>query len=79
MNQFGPIPVVSLTGMKYTLVVVDDFFRFTWVIFLKSKDQTADQLIKLFKRLFNDKSFKTDRIMTDRGTEFINKTVKIFI
>ncbi|XP_073049448.1 uncharacterized protein [Primulina eburnea] len=49
MDLFGPIPVMSLGGKKYTLVVIDDFSRFTWVLFLGSKDQTADYLIKLLE------------------------------
>ncbi|XP_073019403.1 uncharacterized protein [Primulina eburnea] len=55
MDLFGPIPVMSLGGKKYTLVVIDDYSRFTWVLFLGSKDQTADHLIKLLKRLHNEK------------------------
>ncbi|XP_073017771.1 uncharacterized protein [Primulina eburnea] len=35
--------------------------------------QTADQLIKLPKRLRNEKSEAIDRIRSDRGTEFLNQ------
>ncbi|XP_073122005.1 uncharacterized protein [Henckelia pumila] len=60
MDLFGPIPVTRLRGMKYSLVIIDDYSRFTWVIFLKSKDQTASQLIKIFKRLFNERSRRSE-------------------
>ncbi|XP_073304120.1 uncharacterized protein [Primulina huaijiensis] len=79
MDLFGPIPVTSLGGKKHTLVVVDDFSRFTWVIFLHSKDQTADQLIKLLKRLQNEKSEAVDRIRSDRGTEFLNRFLSSYL
>ncbi|XP_075483610.1 uncharacterized protein LOC142523763 [Primulina tabacum] len=79
MDLFGPIPVMSLGGKKYTLVVIDDFSRFTWVLFLSSKDQTADQLIKLLKRLQNEKREEIDRIMSDRGTEFLNKYLSSYL
>ncbi|XP_075475051.1 uncharacterized protein LOC142505820 [Primulina tabacum] len=61
MDLFGPIPVMSLRRKKYTLEVIDDFSRFTWVIFLSSKDQTAAQLIKLLKsKNIHDLSNKLD-------------------
>ncbi|XP_075483738.1 uncharacterized protein LOC142523890 [Primulina tabacum] len=79
MDLFGPIPVMSLGGKKYNLVVIDDFSRFTWVLFLSSKDQTADQLIKLLKRLQNEKMEEIDRIRSDRGTEFLNKYLSSYL
>ncbi|KZV36891.1 retrovirus-related Pol polyprotein from transposon TNT 1-94, partial [Dorcoceras hygrometricum] len=72
MDLFGPISVTSLGGMSYTLAVVDDFSKYTWVLLLKAKSETADQLIKLLKRLQNDKSCSVNRIRSDRGTEFLN-------
>ncbi|MDQ9783115.1 hypothetical protein RF094_10435, partial [Serratia marcescens] len=38
MDLFGPIPIASLGGSKYCLVVIDDYSRYTWVVPLKSKD-----------------------------------------
>lgn len=52
MDLFGPIPVMILGGMEYTLIIVDGFSIFTWVIFLKSKEQTVDQLIKAYQKAF---------------------------
>nr|KAJ0216892.1 hypothetical protein LSAT_V11C300128750 [Lactuca sativa] len=43
MDLFGPIPVRSLGGNKYTLVVVDEFTRFTWTLTgLKVKQLRSD-------------------------------------
>ncbi|GJU51237.1 retrovirus-related pol polyprotein from transposon TNT 1-94 [Tanacetum coccineum] len=33
---------LSINGKKYILVIVDDYSRFTWVEFLRSKDETPD-------------------------------------
>ncbi|XP_073273260.1 uncharacterized protein [Primulina huaijiensis] len=79
MDLFGPIPVMSLGGKKYTLVVINDFSRFTWVIFPNSKDQTATHLIKLLKRLQNEKSEAVDRIRSDRGIEFLNQILSSYL
>ena len=47
LDPFGPIRTVCLGGKKYGLVIVDDFLRFTWVIFLVHKDETL-RLSKYF-------------------------------
>nr|GFB30146.1 retrovirus-related Pol polyprotein from transposon TNT 1-94 [Tanacetum cinerariifolium] len=36
---------------KYILVIVDDYSRFTWVKFLRSKDETLDFIIKFLKMI----------------------------
>ena len=41
MDLFGPIATISLGGKRYSLVIVDDYTRFTWVFFLRSKDETG--------------------------------------
>ncbi|KAJ9558078.1 hypothetical protein OSB04_012692 [Centaurea solstitialis] len=40
MDLFGPTNVMSIGKKSYCLVIVDDFSRFTWVYFLKTKDET---------------------------------------
>jgi len=37
MDMFGPSRTMSFGGNYYALVVVDDFSRFTWTLFLDSK------------------------------------------
>ena len=38
IDLFGPVSTASLYGSKYGLVIVDDYCRWTWVKFLRSKD-----------------------------------------
>ncbi|GJS06057.1 retrovirus-related pol polyprotein from transposon TNT 1-94 [Tanacetum coccineum] len=40
MDLCRPMRVQSINGKKYILVIVDDYSRFTWVKFLRSKDKT---------------------------------------
>nr|GEZ39261.1 hypothetical protein [Tanacetum cinerariifolium] len=40
-----------VNGKKYILVIVDDYSRFTWVKFLRSKDETSDFIIKFLKMI----------------------------
>ena len=37
LDLMGPTRIESLGGKKYIMVVVNDFIRYTWVIFLRSK------------------------------------------
>ena len=41
-DLFGPVNTASLYGSKYDLVIVDDYSRWTWVKFLRSKDNAYD-------------------------------------
>jgi len=42
IDLFGPINTASLYGSKYGLVIVDDYNGWTWVRFLRSKDNAYD-------------------------------------
>nr|GEZ11763.1 integrase, catalytic region, zinc finger, CCHC-type, peptidase aspartic, catalytic [Tanacetum cinerariifolium] len=51
MDLCGPMRVESVNGKKYILVIVDDYSRFTWVKFFRSKDETPDFIIKFPKMI----------------------------
>nr|GEZ98680.1 retrovirus-related Pol polyprotein from transposon TNT 1-94 [Tanacetum cinerariifolium] len=53
MDLCGPMRVESVNGNKYILVIVDDYSRFTWVKFLRSKDETPNFIIKFLKMIQN--------------------------
>nr|GEX66603.1 ribonuclease H-like domain-containing protein [Tanacetum cinerariifolium] len=70
MDLCGPMRVQTINGKKYILVIVDDYSRFTWVKFLRSKDETLEFVIKFLKQIQVGLN-KTVR-STDNGTEFVN-------
>jgi hypothetical protein len=73
-----PMRVQSFNGKRYILVIVDGYSRFTWVKFLRSKDETPDIIIKIIKQL-EVRLNKTVRIIrTDNGTEFVNQQLTQF-
>ncbi|GJW42975.1 putative ribonuclease H-like domain-containing protein [Tanacetum coccineum] len=47
----GPMRAQSINGKKYILVIIDDYSRFTWVKFLRSKDETLEFIIKFLKQI----------------------------
>ncbi|GJX81164.1 retrovirus-related pol polyprotein from transposon TNT 1-94 [Tanacetum coccineum] len=51
MDLCGPMRIASTNGKKYILVIVDDYSRFKWVKFLRSKDEALDFIIKFFKMI----------------------------
>ncbi|GJU18402.1 retrovirus-related pol polyprotein from transposon TNT 1-94 [Tanacetum coccineum] len=51
MDLCGLMHVESINGKKYILVIVDDYSRFTWVKFSRSKDEAPDAIIKCIKNI----------------------------
>nr|GEX95165.1 hypothetical protein [Tanacetum cinerariifolium] len=49
MDLCGPMRVASINGKRYVLVIVDDYSRYTWTYFLRSKDETPEVLIDFLK------------------------------
>nr|GEY89436.1 retrovirus-related Pol polyprotein from transposon TNT 1-94 [Tanacetum cinerariifolium] len=76
MDLCGPMRVESINGKKYILVIVDDYSQFTWVKFLRSKDETLDFIIKFLKMIQVRLNVPVRRIRTDNGTEFVNQTLR---
>ncbi|GJZ87219.1 ribonuclease H-like domain-containing protein [Tanacetum coccineum] len=47
----GPMRVERINRKKYILVIVDDYSRFTWVMFFRSKDEAPEVIIKYLKKI----------------------------
>ncbi|GKA85780.1 retrovirus-related pol polyprotein from transposon TNT 1-94 [Tanacetum coccineum] len=73
MDLCRPMRVQTINGKKYILVIVDDYSRFTWVKFLRSKDETPEVVIKFLKQIQVGLNKTVRNIRTDIGTEFVNK------
>ncbi|MDQ9782802.1 hypothetical protein RF094_08845, partial [Serratia marcescens] len=67
MDLFGHIPISSIGGSKYCLVVIDDYSKFTWVVPLKTKDQTQNKLIGLIRQVQTETDLQLARIRNDKG------------
>ena len=73
MDLCGPIPIQSLGHNKYIFVIVDDYSRFTWVCFLKEKNETFKEFSKLCKQLQVQTNSQIISIRSDHGREFDQK------
>ncbi|KAJ9562108.1 hypothetical protein OSB04_007268 [Centaurea solstitialis] len=79
MDLCGPMRVQSFNGRKYVLVIVDDFPRYTWVNFLRSKDGASDIIISFIRSVQVRLQLLVQVIRTDNGTEFKNRKLDPFL
>ncbi|GJW09049.1 retrovirus-related pol polyprotein from transposon TNT 1-94 [Tanacetum coccineum] len=75
MDLCGPMRVASINEKRYILVIVDDYSRFTWVRFLKTKDEAPAAIIKCIKNIQVRLNATVRNVRTDNGTEFVNHTL----
>nr|GFA28873.1 retrovirus-related Pol polyprotein from transposon TNT 1-94 [Tanacetum cinerariifolium] len=75
MDLCGPMQVQTINGKKYILVIIDDYSRFTWVKFLRSKDETPEVVIKFIQQIQVGLNKTVRYVRIDNGTEFVNHTL----
>ena len=78
MDLFGPVNVMSLSRKRYALVIVDDYSKYTWVLFLNSKDETPKTIIDHIKGIELEANLLVRKIRSDNGTEFKNAILNEF-
>ncbi|KAJ9556363.1 hypothetical protein OSB04_010977 [Centaurea solstitialis] len=78
MDLFGPVNVQSIAGKKYTLVIVDEFSKYTWVFFLRSKSDAPEEIIMFVRKMERLNNLTVRSIRSDHGTEFKNSTPETF-
>nr|GEW73624.1 integrase, catalytic region, zinc finger, CCHC-type, peptidase aspartic, catalytic [Tanacetum cinerariifolium] len=49
MDLCGPMREASINGKRYVLLIVDDYSRYTWTHYLRSKDETPKVLINFLR------------------------------
>nr|GEW09458.1 retrovirus-related Pol polyprotein from transposon TNT 1-94 [Tanacetum cinerariifolium] len=76
MDLCGPIRIASINGKRYVLVIVDDYSRYTWVHFLRSKDEAPEVIKTFLKRITILLQSPVIIIRTDNDTEFKNQALK---
>jgi hypothetical protein len=72
MDTVGPSRVRSMGGKWYVLIIIDNYSRYSWVVFLESKDQIFEHFRLLGLRLNNEHPNCLKAIHSDNGTEFRN-------
>ncbi|GJZ13002.1 retrovirus-related pol polyprotein from transposon TNT 1-94 [Tanacetum coccineum] len=78
MDLCGPMRVASINCKKYILVIVDDYSRYTWVYFLRTKDEALDMIIIFITQVQRNLMAQILKIQTDNVTEFTNEKLQMF-
>ncbi|KAK1619838.1 hypothetical protein QYE76_025355 [Lolium multiflorum] len=79
VDLFGPVTHASLGAKKHCLVIVDDYSRYTWVYFLKTKDETQQIFIDFATEVQRQHNLLIKAIRSDNGSEFKNYTLNDFL
>ncbi|GJZ77387.1 retrovirus-related pol polyprotein from transposon TNT 1-94 [Tanacetum coccineum] len=66
----GPSSIQSYGGNFYTLIIVDDYSNYTWVMFVESKEDVLKKFKILCKKLENLHDCSIVSIATNRCSEF---------
>nr|GEU72949.1 retrovirus-related Pol polyprotein from transposon TNT 1-94 [Tanacetum cinerariifolium] len=74
----GPMRVASFNGKRCVLVIVDDYSRYTWTHFLRSKDETHEVLIKFLRLVQRGLQAQVKVVQTNKGTKFLNQTLHAY-
>jgi IS30 family transposase len=78
MDLFGPISPMSIHHEKYTLVIVDEYSRYTWVYFLTKKSQAVETIVSFIRKIENQNDIRVKQIRIDNGTEFKSNDLESF-
>nr|GEZ96618.1 putative ribonuclease H-like domain-containing protein [Tanacetum cinerariifolium] len=76
MDLCGPMRIASINGKRYVLVIVDDYSCYTWVHFLRSKDETPEVIKTFLKRITVLFQSPVIIIRTNNGSKFKNQVLK---
>nr|GEX52018.1 retrovirus-related Pol polyprotein from transposon TNT 1-94 [Tanacetum cinerariifolium] len=74
--NFDTINDLAKNDLRYVLVIVDDYSRYTGVQFLRSKDEAPEVIKTFLKRIIILLQSPVIIIRTDNGTKFKNQVLK---
>nr|XP_009766369.1 PREDICTED: uncharacterized protein LOC104217756 [Nicotiana sylvestris] len=78
MDLSGHMRVQSKGGKRYIFVIVDDYSKFTWTLFLRTNDETFEVFVAFVKKNQVKMDSKVAYIRSDHGTEFDNTKYMIW-
>nr|GFD39565.1 putative ribonuclease H-like domain-containing protein [Tanacetum cinerariifolium] len=76
MDLCGPMRVASINGKRYVLVIVDEYSRYTWVYFLKTKDEMLEVIKNFLKKISVRLKAPVIIVRTNNETEFKSHALK---
>jgi len=74
----GSQRTISLNGNRYYITFIDDYSRFYWIYFFKSKNEVANIFWKHKALVENQSGCRLRIIRSDNGKEYANDTFHKF-
>ncbi|KAL9995335.1 putative RNA-directed DNA polymerase [Helianthus debilis subsp. tardiflorus] len=71
-------PIVSNTGYKYYMILIDDYTNYTWLFPLRYKSETVTKFIKFYTYVKTQFHLPIKSFQCDNGGEFDNHHFKNF-
>lgn len=72
-------PIISNSGHKYYLMILDDFSHYSWVFPLKSKSDVHLTIVHFHTYVLTQFGTPIKAFQADNGTEFINSATTSFL
>nr|GEU67355.1 integrase, catalytic region, zinc finger, CCHC-type, peptidase aspartic, catalytic [Tanacetum cinerariifolium] len=76
MDLCGPMRIASINGKRYVLGIVEDYTRYTWVHFLRSKDEALEVIKTFLKKITVLLQSPVIIIRTDNDTKLKYQALK---
>ena len=75
----GKFSVDSLGGKRYYITFIDDFTRYSWIYFLRNKNDAYQSIREFIIRIKNQFNTTIKKIFSDNGGEYIDNRVTQFL
>ncbi|KAI3684903.1 hypothetical protein L6452_34131 [Arctium lappa] len=79
MDLCGPMRTQSINGKKYILVMIDEFSRYRWLEFLRSKSYAPELIIAFLKKIQVRLQLPVKTLRSDNDIEFKNSTLQSYL
>ncbi|CAM8907435.1 unnamed protein product [Rhodiola kirilowii] len=76
MDLMGPMQVESIGRKRYAFVCIDDYTRYSWIMFLREKSEAVHAFVHLATCLINERRNRGENLLSirsDHGREFENE------
>lgn len=74
-----PMPVASIRGKKYVLLLIDNYSKYTHVFLLRKKSLTTQVIQDFIEYMKTQLGKKPQIIRSDRGGEYVNNNLREYL
>ncbi|GKC73154.1 retrovirus-related pol polyprotein from transposon TNT 1-94 [Tanacetum coccineum] len=79
MDLYSLMRVKSINGKRHVLVIVDDYSRYIWVHFIKSKDEAPEDIKTFLKKIYRPPASSSHYFVEQRNWTSVEAARTMFI